>query len=262
MIERCPVSRTCDRCVLWEDCRGLARHANGFIPVDDLVQQWRRISRRAWSVEMMCREPEVSDCVYPEFVPAGDVSDAVPQVDQGGWVGGMDFGLRSPTVMLWARISPPDDETGQRVLHVVDEYIRAGVTFGQHMDAIEKQAALHGRPRSDWLGVDPAGNQRNSHTGISDVQALRRAGYTVKTRHSSLRDGIERVRRRLDRRTLIIHPRCERLIEAIRCYHFDTDHAQRQEPVKDGPDHLCDALRYMIVNLEAGSGHVTATSYL
>lgn len=261
VIERCPKPRPCNQCVLWEDCRGLAKNANGFIPVDDLVQQWHRISRRAWSVEMMCREPEVSDCVYPEYDPNQHVREAVPEVDRGGWIGGMDFGLRSPTVMLWARVGPDDDESGQRVLHVVDEYIRAGVTFGQHIDAIAKQAALHGRPRIDWLGADPAGNQRNSHTGISDVQALRRAGYTVKSRRSTLRDGIERIRRRLDRRTLIIHPRCERLIEAIRCYHFDTNHTQRQEPVKDGPDHLCDALRYMIVNLEAGAGRVTATSY-
>ena len=118
------------------------------------------------------------------------------------------------------------------------------------------------KPHHYWLGVDPAGNQRNSHTGISDVQALRRLGYAVKTKRSTLRDGIERVRRRLDRRTLYIHPRCTRLIEAMRQYHFDINHPQREDPVKDGPDHLCDALRYMIVNLEVGSKTLTATSYL
>ena len=87
-------------------------------------------------------------------------------------------------------------------------------------------------------------------------------GYVVRSRHSTLRDGIERIRRRLDHRTLFIHPRCERLIEAMHCYHFDTEHAQKQEPVKDGPDHLCDALRYMIVNLETGSGKTITASYL
>jgi Terminase RNaseH-like domain len=262
VIERCPMPRPCEGCELWEDCRGLAKQANGFIPVDDLVRQWRRTSRRTWSAEMMCREPEVSDCVYPEFDTAGHVRETVPETDRGVWIGGMDFGLRSPTVMLWAQVAPPDAASREHVIHVMDEYIQAGMTFGQHINAIESQAALHGRPRVDWLGVDPAGNQRNSHTGISDVNALRRMGYKVKSQRSSLRDSIERVRRRLDRHTLCIHPRCQRLIEAMRCYHFDTEHTQRQDPVKDGPDHLCDALRYMIVNLETGPGRLTATSYL
>ena len=32
-------------------------------------------------------------------------------------------------------------------------------------------------------------------------------------------------------------------------YHFDPDRPYSDDPVKDGPDHLCDALRYMLVNL-------------
>lgn len=262
VIEHCPDERSCESCVLWEDCRGRAKSAIGFIPVEDLVQQWHRTSRHAWSVEMMCRQPQVSDCVYPEFNPAVHVREDDPSGDNQFWIGGMDFGLRNPTVMLWARVCNDINDSNHGAVHIMDEYLCSGITFEQHMNAIEKQASLHGWPRPDWLGVDPAGNQRNSHTGISDVQALRRLGYTVKTKRSTLRDGIERVRRRLDRRTLYIHPRCTRLIEAMRQYHFDINHPQREDPVKDGPDHLCDALRYMIVNLEVGSKTLTATSYL
>ncbi len=261
VIERCPQARPCAGCVLWEDCEGKAKHANGFIPVDDLVQQWRRTSRRSWSVEMMCRQPEVSDCVYPEFDPAKHVREDEAH-DNDGWIGGMDFGLRSPTVMLWARLYKSADAQVGQVLHVVDEYAERGLTLHQHMDSIQSQGSMHGWPHPDWLGVDPAGHQRSSHTGVSDVQVLRKQGYTVKARRSSLRDGIERVRRRLDRQTLRIHPRCTRLIEAVRRYHFDVERPQKQEPVKDGPDHLCDALRYMIINLEAGSGGLTTASYL
>ena len=47
----------------------------------------------------------------------------------------------------------------------------------------------------------------------------------------------------------------------MRCYHFDVERPQKQEPVKDGPDHLCDALRYMIIHLEAASAGLTTTSY-
>ncbi len=261
VIERCPGARPCDGCVLWDDCRGLAKQADGFIPVDDLVRQWHRTSGLSWSVEMMCRQPQVSDCVYPQFDTDRHVRQALPETERGGWIGGMDFGLRSPTVMLWARVAPGDDTHDIRTLHVVDEYVRSGKTFEQNMRAIEMQASLHGRPMPDWLGVDPAGNQRNSHTGISDIQVMREKGYAVRSRTSNLRDGIERVRRRLDRGTLFIHPRCVQLIEAMRSYHFDINHPQRQDPVKDGPDHLCDALRYLIVNMEAAVGRVVTRGY-
>lgn len=261
VIERCPDARPCEGCVLWDDCRGLAKRAGGFIPVDDLVRQWHRTGRRTWSAEMMCRQPQVSDCVYPEFETGRHVRDAVPDTEHGQWIGGMDFGLRSPTVMLWARVAKSDKPNDQRTVHIVDEYVRSGRTFQQNMLAIEMQAAAHGLRTADWLGVDPAGNQRNSHTGISDIQVLREKGYAVRSRASSLYNGIERIRCRLDHDTLLIHPRCVQLIEALQAYHFDISHPRRREPVKDGPDHPCDALRYMIVNLEAGCGKVTARDY-
>ena len=102
-----------------------------------------------------------------------------------------------------------------------------------------------------WLGVDPAGHQRNSHSGLSDVQQLRKRGWRVRSRRSRLAEGIELVRRRLDRGTLRISPNCVKLIAAMQAYHFDASRPGVEEPVKDGPDHACDALRYMLVNLEA-----------
>lgn len=261
VIERCPQARPCEGCVLWNDCRGTAKQADGFIPVEDLVRQWHRTSETTWSSEMMCRQPEVSDCVYAQFDTDRHVRDVVPETENGRWIGGMDFGMRNPTVLLWARLEPGDAPNDVRVLHIIDEYVRSGKTFEQNMRAIELLALQRGYPMTDWLGVDPAGNQRNNHSGSSDIMMLREKGYIVRSRSSSLPDGIERVRRRLDRGTLFIHPQCVHLIESMRSYHFDLDHPQRQTPVKDGPDHLCDALRYMIVNLETGSGKVTARMY-
>jgi hypothetical protein len=96
---------------------------------------------------------------------------------------------------------------------------------------------------------------------LSDVQLLRKRGYTVRARASHIADGIERVRRRLDRRTLCIDPRCTQLIQAMSVYHFNPDRPQDDAPVKDGPDHLCDALRYMVINLEAGAAPVVRRFY-
>ncbi len=37
---------------------------------------------------------------------------------------------------------------------------------------------------------------------------------------------------------------------------------KRDEPVKDGHDHACDALRYLIVSLELSGAPVTRKNYL
>ncbi|MDL1948463.1 hypothetical protein FBQ97_01430 [Acidobacteria bacterium ACD] len=49
---------------------------------------------------------------------------------------------------------------------------------------------------------------------------------------------------------LRIDPRCARLIEALRSYHYPAEQRDSLEPVKDGSDHACDALRYLVVNLD------------
>ncbi|MEM6457878.1 MAG: hypothetical protein AAF710_00640 [Planctomycetota bacterium] len=259
---RCPEELPCEGCVLWEDCGGRAKRASGFVPIEDLMDQRRRTSDLTWDAEMMCRRPGVRDAVYPNFLPTpggGHVTPQGPDGDEVSWVGGMDFGLRSPTVLLWAVI------VGSGRVHVVDEYVAAGLTLGRHLEAIERQRDERDYPEPHevaWLGVDPAGHQRNAHSGRTDIALLRDAGYRVRAARSRLSDGIEIVRRRLDRRTLTIHPRCERLIAAMQAYRFDPRSPESDAPRKDGPDHACDALRYLLVNLERESGPVVARSYL
>lgn len=256
VVERCPPARACESCVLWSDCQGRAKQAAGFMQVDDLVRQWHRTSADTWAAEMACHRPKRSDSVYPNF--SVDRHVAQPTGDDALWIGGMDFGLRSPTVMLWARVTGEGDAT---VLHVVDEYIETGRTLSEHLAAIAQQAETARHTTPHWLGVDPAGRQRNSHTGLTDVELLKRQGYRVRTTRSTIREGIERLRRRLDRNTLRIAPRCVKLIEALQSYHFDADRPGHDEPVKDGPDHACDALRYMTVNLERGGGAVAVRQW-
>jgi hypothetical protein len=252
VIERCEPQRKCEPCVLWSDCRGKAKHADGFVRVDDLIAQWNRSSNEAWASELMCRRPKRSDCVYANFSLEKHVRNVT--LDSGQVIGGMDFGLRSPLVMLWAQVRGKEDG---RIVEVFDEYVQEDLTLERHLDAI----AMRLWPRPQWIGVDPAGKQRNAHTGVTDVHLLRSRGYTVRTRSSYITDGVECIRRRLDRTTLAIDPRCTQLIQALSTYHFDAQNPGNDNPVKDGPDHLCDALRYMIVNLESGGRGVTQRMY-
>jgi hypothetical protein len=56
---------------------------------------------------------------------------------------------------------------------------------------------------------------------------------------------------------LLVHARCVELIEALKRYRFGD---RGDGPVKDGPDHACDALRYLVVNLE-WKGEVEVRGY-
>jgi hypothetical protein len=101
---------------------------------------------------------------------------------------------------------------------------------------------------------DPAGASRNDITGTSTVRELAAAGVRATYRHSRILDGIEKIRAALrsgdGTHHLTISPRCVRLIEALRCYHYPAEAGNPSElPQKDGLyDHPIDALRYFFVN--------------
>ncbi|WP_428387539.1 terminase large subunit domain-containing protein [Mucisphaera sp.] len=253
---QCPPDKPCDPCPLQPECQGQAKHANGFIPIDDLIQLRARTSENTWQSEMLCERPTIEDAVYPSFDPARHVLVMHLEPEQAAdtnppcLLAGMDFGLRSPTAFIWAR--QYQSVTGLPHLHIIDEYRRTDLTLDQHIDRI--LARGHANPK--WLAVDPAGSARNAQTGRSDIQRLRDRGFRIRSRRHPLRDGIERVRTYLDRNRLTIDPRCEHLIHALQTYHFDHRAPHTDTPVKDGPDHLADALRYLIVNLDLNS-HAT-----
>lgn len=255
VIERCPSTRSCDGCVLWDDCRGRARQADGFMHIDDLIAQRRRTDDATWRSEMMCQRPRTHDCVYSMFDAEKHVRN-VQHDETSPLIGGMDFGIRNPLVMLWARVTPATDSTQARV-HIVDEYEAPDMTLERHLAVIADRG--HGQPM--WIGVDPAGRQRNSQTGRSDVEVLRQHGHHVRWQRSMLADGVSIVRRRLEQGTLTIEPRCVKLIAAVSSYHFDNARPNDTQPVKDGPDHLCDALRYMLVCLERSSRPVQVRNW-
>jgi hypothetical protein len=70
--------------------------------------------------------------------------------------------------------------------------------------------------------------------------------------------GLEILRARLSQASgeprLFVHARCRVLIESLERYHYPEGRPDSMEPVKDGPDHAVDALRYLVQNLDAPSG--------
>ncbi len=290
VLAPCGPEHACDSCALWDECGGRAKgdphgvphgetpriasraHAatlllrhpaapppprRGHITVADALALKARVDPETWRSEMLCLSPRRSHCVYPEFDPAVHVFDGhvEPPASAFGPAGtlicGMDFGFRAPTVVLWALVA------ADGTLRIIDERIAAGSRLEEHARAITDGGApgARGWPAPAWIGIDPAGNARSEQTGVSNAHCLRAAGLAVRTRAMPIHAGVNLVRARLapadaSAPRLLVHRRCTGLIEALQRYHYDESRPESLDPVKDGPDHAADALRYLVVGLD------------
>jgi len=272
VLETCPPERECASCPLWDDCKGLAKRADGFLSIDDAIALKRRASLESWEAEMLCKRPNVKGSVFPTFemdqhvrenvttslregTSDSDASSLSPQSSNLSPVLSLaiDFGFANPFACLWIA----DDG---RIVHVIDEYVQSGRTMEEHIGVIESRP--WGKVR--MIACDPAGNSRNDQTAQSNVGLLRHRNYVVKTKRSEIVDGLELIRRGLrsgsGEVSLFVHPRCKNLIKALRSYHYPTGF-NSELPFKDGEnDHLIDALRYFYVNRVVRTG-ITGRNY-
>ncbi|HVZ94836.1 MAG TPA: hypothetical protein VG797_10035 [Phycisphaerales bacterium] len=313
VLKRCDERHACEGCVLWEECRGVAKtraDGGGHVAIDDAVELKRRVDLATWRSEMLCEGPSTHGSVFPSFsvgrhVVMFEIEDSftaetrrtrreteegndskadssvggnprrLPRAAIGGtgeparvkvvaaggaWYCGMDFGFRSPTVVLWVYV----DAGG--VMWVVDERIETGVVMSDHAQAIVESKwppPLKSGTKPGWVAIDPAGMARNDQTGVSTAEVLRGVGLKVRAERVPVEEGLKAVRARLSPAVggeprLFIHPRCKGLIQAMREYRYPglrvlktaSDEAEGGGPVKDGADHAADALRYLVVSLD------------
>jgi len=246
-IERCR-DRSCSQCSLWGDCQGRAKHTDGYLKIDDCETAMRRASRAGWEAEMLCKKPSRENVVFDEFDPATHVQqlDYDPNLPLYRT---LDFGFVNPFVCLWIQV----DEQG--IVRVIDEYIRSRATVDVHAEEIKSRTPIDEEQVTATF-CDPAGKSVNDVTGTSIVRELRTLGIAARYRHSGILEGIELIRRAIragdGKSSLVISPRCQRLIEAMRCYHYPESGSRAwagELPLKDGLyDHPIDALRYFFVN--------------
>jgi len=248
VIENC-TDRVCSRCPLFSDCGGRAKEAQGYLKIDDCITQMRRASRASWESEMLCLRPSLENVVFAEFDP----SIHIKPIDYDGNLAlyrSLDFGFVNPFVCLWIQAG----EDG--VIRVIDEYVRSRATIDIHAKQIKERTPCNNQKVAGTF-CDPAGAGRNDVTGTSVVKELRGCGIKTRYKRSSILEGIELIRRAIrsgdGKSRLVISPRCQRLIEALGCYHYpDNNSAGNSElPLKDGIyDHPIDALRYFFVNFQ------------
>jgi len=243
VIEKCGPERTCSQCSLWGDCGGRAKQAAGYLKIDDVIDQMRRSSRAGFETEMLCLRPKLDNVVFAEFEPMVHIAEVEYDANLPMYRA-MDFGYANPFVCLWIQV----DAAG--VVRVINEYVKVRATIAEN--AAEVLRRTPGGEAAVWgTFCDPAGASRNDVTGTSAVRELAAMGIRCKYRSSAILEGIELIRRELKagdgKNRLVISPKCQRLIEAMRCYHYPQKGGE--VPEKDGVyDHPIDALRYFFVN--------------
>ncbi|MBL8763457.1 MAG: hypothetical protein JNM07_04225 [Phycisphaerae bacterium] len=160
-------------------------------------------------------------------------------------------------MVLWARL----DE--RNVLWVEDELVRRQTV----LDDLVRQAEARPWPRPEWFGADPAGHAAHEQTGRSSIGALARLGWRIRARRAGLREGIHLVKARLrpgaGASRIRVASRCDLLLESLERYRYPDHDPETEVPLKDGHDHACDALRYMVLNLDApGADGPRCTRYV
>ncbi|MBN1554150.1 MAG: hypothetical protein JXA11_05360 [Phycisphaerae bacterium] len=255
VIERCGPERQCSDCLLAEDCQGVAKKAEGFFRIDDAITIKARSSRAAWESEMLCKGPRRQWLVFEEFDPAIHVRK-VEYRPEWPLYRAMDFGYASPFVCLWIQVTPDG------AVHVIDEYSQTRLPLAKHADTI-----LQRDPGPvEMTFVDPAGRAKESTSGAACTDMLTAAGIPNTSCASGIAGGLELIRARLAPAAgpplLYVHPRCGRLIESFQMYHYPSPSAPDPDnPVKDGPDHAIDALRYFFTNRMKPGGETQRGRY-
>jgi hypothetical protein len=290
VLEHCTDEHACGTCTLEPDCGGRAKRRpeaqSGHVTVFDAVTMKSRVDESSWHAEMLCLRPRRGSCVYSEFRPERHVITAGhepppvgnepadplnprPPGDRGFTLAcGMDYGYRAESVILIARVDPMGDtraRAGDRdlleraVITVLGELVATETTVDQHVARLRASAWLRAWGDPEWIGADPAGEQRSAQTGRSCADVLRTLGFRVRDKPMGLHDGLALVRRRFapadgSPPRLFVHERCTRLIEALERYHYPEDKPESLDPVKDGMDHAADALRYLVIGHDRPNG--------
>jgi len=256
IIEKCPPERQCSDCLLAEDCRGIARNAEGFFSIDDAITIKARSGRAAWEAEMLCRGPQRQWLVFDEFDPGVHVRN-VDYCADWPMYRAIDFGYSAPLVCLWIQVTPAGN------VHVIDEYVRTRLPIAKHAAEIRRRDC--GPVQMTF--VDPAGKQKESTSGAACTELLAAEGIACSFRASTINEGLELIRAALTPAVgepkLYINPRCRVLIESFNNYHYPSPEssADQDVPVKDGPDHAVDALRYFFVNRARPTIGISRTRY-
>jgi hypothetical protein len=273
VLERCPEGRSgphlenCPGCplVTWchsdrdADPSGLpkAKRSAGHYTIDSLIQKVKAVSLRVFESDYLCLRPRAAGVWFSMFDEPGHVSANAEFAPNWPVHLAIDPGVH--TGAIWFQAVPRLDGRGHRV-NVFADYFAEGLSAETNGRAIVEQSRRLCGIGMDRLRVsmDPAGNARTA-VGPTVRGEYERAGCRGKNGLESWptspkADGLQLVEALLKSAdgsvSLTVHPRCRRLITALRCY----TRARRadqwmdypedpQHPHEDLVDPLCGGLK-------------------
>jgi hypothetical protein len=255
VLERCPEERSgarlekCPECPLVAWCHAdraadpsalpKAKRSSGHYTIDSLIQKVNAVSLRVFESDYLCLRPKAAGVWYSMFVETSHVNEAAEfnpgrpvhvAIDPGVHTGG-----------VWFQTVPRLDGRGHRV-NVFADYFAEGLSAESNARAIVEQSRQLCGIGMERLRVsmDPAGNARTA-VGPTVRGEYERAGCRGKNGLeawpcSPKADGLQLVEALLKSAdgtvNLTVHPRCRRLITALRCY----TRARRAEQWMDYPE--------------------------
>ena len=237
VLERCPDERSgenyekCLACPIKRYCHDVpdgmspkAKRSNGHYPIESLIQKFRTTSKSVFEADYLCQLSSSEAAWFPTFNPEVHVSEEAEYaqgphvhlaIDSGVFTGAVYFQIVSVDV----------GNEGEKVdqVRVFADYLTQGLGAEANGRAIKKMAQLRCNGFMDHLTTDPAGNSRTA-IGPTVMAEYLRAGLVPKPwpmcKVSDSLALLESFINPADTREpqLLVHPRCEGLIDALRSY--------------------------------------------
>ncbi|MFM1800668.1 MAG: hypothetical protein RJA81_20 [Planctomycetota bacterium] len=281
VLERCPESRSgpnlenCSACPLQPWCHDVhdqgppkAKRSDGHYAIDAVIQKLQCVSRRVFESDYLCLGPKSDGLWFNDFQRSVHVSEQAEYqvahpvhlgLDSGVFTGGVlyqivwkkpvfsDLTLLNSKGISHSRMN--DRELVPEV-HVFGEFLTEGQTAERNARLLLEmtQKLCEGRIEKAW--TDPAGGARNP-IGPTVIAEYQRVGVRLEPWPiGSVSDSLTRMESLINPAQgpprLIIHPRCELLIQAFENYRRAKRAGQWRDWPED-PQHphedLIDALR-------------------
>tara|TARA_R100001443_G_scaffold115029_1_gene131998 strand:- start:272 stop:1591 length:1320 start_codon:yes stop_codon:yes gene_type:complete len=216
----------------------------------DLQEAKRNMSREVFDQEYGAKFTSFASRVYP-FDRELDVERMSYQPNLPTFCT-IDFGYRMPSV-IWMQTYLQE---GEYHINVIDEIVHKSNIKTEDLAKMIKKKPYN---VNIYFG-DPAGINKQSQSGLGDIEIFRRFGISVRSVKDRVsRDieaGISHVRGFIEnaegKRYLHVSPKCIGLCEDLENYRYP-EHKEGMDlkklPIKDGyHDHSMDALRYFFIN--------------
>ena len=218
---------------------------------DDLNELKRTLTKETFRQEILCEFQAYQGRVLP-VDRFQTVRKDVKYDSSRPVYAGVDPGYRQSHVVI-CQLHNETDRFAD--IHQIDEISLTNSTTQQLADAMKAKpyhyTAIFG---------DPAGSGTNLHSGRSDWQLFSENNLKVTIKRDAVTrnvvSGVSHMRTWFEdadgRAHIFLNPSCKESLSSYENYHYPEHKAEqslKHEPVKDGREHACDALRFMIVNL-------------